>query len=447
MSSLAQVKTKMRKSENTGFYAFLLGLCALLYARDVLQMPLPLPIFVVYFAIGYICFDYTQSLAITAMLLLLGHGIQINYIFLIATAVYLYKYGKGFKLTLTHGIVAILMGLELLHMAYPPFVLSDYIRYLVQYMYIALILGDNRLPKLLKDPLLVLRAFIFMATYFMIDVISVTARYIDITEILAGKFRFGVLDEFLINTATLYDNENTVGLFALLAICFLMICMIKTRKHYLRDGLLIAYFLYFGLLTQSKTFLLCLLLVAVMYYIYWLRIARKSAVKAIVVSLVIVFAVHLTVNVLFADALSGVLARFEAKDLSTGRADLFEQYNEFILKSPANMLWGAGLQGIKEKTGIWNTPHNGLQEILVCWGLIGMLLFVCLFMDVYQRAKRITGGKMPFWCKVPFVIHFIYIQTMQFVRVGAGFGMLTILYIAVISGGGTDEKSRISDHR
>ena len=34
-----------------------------------------------------------------------------------------------------------------------------------------------------------------------------------------------------------------------------------------------------------------------------------------------------------------------------------------------------------------------------------------------------------------------------FVRVGAGFGMLTILYIAVISGGGTDEKSRISDHR
>ncbi len=421
-------------------YVLYLGfLCMMFLARDVFDISIPLLFFIGYFTIGYIVFDYDHSLAITAMMPLLGHGIQTNYMVLIAIVFYIIKFGGKMSIKTPLFIVGFLMVYELIHVIVAKDSFPEYLRYVIQYAYIGLILGDGQIINLLKKPLIVLKTFIFMAIYFMVDVLLVTLKYVPMTEMMSTGFRFGSLTDFIGTKPSLGDNQNMVALFAIVAISLALVCMFHERKYYVAYAGIVIYFLVFGLLTGSKTFLVCVLLLAALVVLF---LVRKSVLKAsiflFIMGVVLIFILKYTP---FIDILNNVLERFNAHDISTGRNSLFQLYTEFIFSHARNFLFGIGLQNVEVKSFMSRVPHNAIQEIFVCWGIVGFMAICLLSWQFFKQYRRINKkGKLIYI--IPFIIFMIFIQTIQFVRLSAIFGLLVVFYIALLSGNVNEKTGR-----
>ena len=107
------------------------------------------------------------------------------------------------------------------------------------------------------------------------------------------------------------------------------------------------------------------------------------------------------------------LGRFEEDNFATagGRTDLFKEYNDFMAQNPRYWLAGTGVVHYKEICNCSNSIHNGIQQIYVCHGIIGVLLFsfvIVGFYKKYHKAKLIQY--------LPFIAVFIFDQSIQFLH-------------------------------
>ncbi len=413
------------------FPLYICVFCLLLFVRDVIGVNIPLLLFLVYFSMAYCFFSYDECLAVSAMLPLLNHGIQTNYIMLIACVMYIVRFRRSTKINEVHAIVLLLCLYELLHAFIPDFSFSEYSRYMFSFIYIALILGEYKIQSLLKNEKIVLRAFVFMDAYFMLEVLLVTIKYLNFSTLVSSGFRFGTLEDYVVDKPTLFDNENMVGLFALVGIGILLVLLINDEKNKIQNILLIIYFSFFGLLTTSKTFIICLVFMVTLFILY---IYRLSFFKALGITVVTVTGVVYAINTVLLNEVQRVILRFQAADLSTGRNDLLKEYNRYIFSDWKRVTFGIGLQNVVEKSGVHNSPHNATQEILLCWGIIGVVAVLVLTVIVLKNIRyKFTKKPALFYYILP-IVFVVYIQTIQFIRLPAIFGLVIILYVSMLLG-------------
>lgn len=414
------------------FPLYLLGLCLLLLARDVIEINIPLMVFLIYFSIAYCFFSYDECLALSAILPLLNHGIQTNYIILVACIMYVIRFRRSSKINRIHAMVLLLCIFELFHAFIPEFSISEYLRYMFYFIYIGLILGENKIQSLIKDEEEILRAFVFVDAYFMLDVFFVTIKYLNFSTLVSSGFRFGTLEDYVVGKPTLFDNENMVGLFALVAIGILLVLLINNKKERVLRLALIVYFSFFGLLTTSKTFIICLVLMLTLFILY---LYRSSFFKALGITVFTVAAIIIGINTLFSNEIQRIIIRFHAADLSTGRNALLQEYNTYIFSDWKRVIFGIGLQNVVEKSGAHNSPHNATQELVLCWGIVGLIavLILAAFVLKNTRTKLIRNPSVVYYF-MP-VIFIIYIQTIQFIRLSGVFGLVIVLYVSILLGG------------
>lgn len=413
------------------FSVYLISLCLLLFLRDVVEINIPLILFLAYFSMAYCFFAYDECLALSAILPLLNHGIQTNYIILVACIMYVIRFRRSSKINKIHAMVLLLCIFELLHAFIPEFSLSEYLRYMFYFIYIGLVLGENKIQSLIKNEEVILRSFVFVDAYFMLEVLLVTVKYLNYSDLVSSGFRFGTLEDYVIGKPTLFDNENMVGLFALVAIGILLVLLINNKKERVLRIALIVYFSFFGLLTTSKTFIICLVLMLVLFILY---LYRSSFFKALGITAFTVGAIIVGINTVFANEIQRIIVRFHAADLSTGRNELMKEYNAYIFSDWKRVTFGIGLQNVVEKSGAHNSPHNATQELILCWGIIG--LFVVLILTIFvlkkTRTKLIQRPSIAYY--IILFIFVIYIQTIQFIRLSGVFGLTIVLYVSILLG-------------
>ena len=228
-SSCALQNNKSRHKSELIYFMYLGVLCLMFFLRDVFAVSIPLVMFMGYFGVGYLIFDYDHSLALTAMMPLLGHGIQTNYLVLIAILFYVLKSGWKIAVKAPLFIMIFLIIYELFHIMNGNDSIAEYLRYVIQYAYIGLILSESRINNLLKNPIIVIKTFIFMAFYFMLDVLFVTLNYFTLDEMLEDNFRFGSLTDLIGDKPSLGDNENMVAMFAFISISLIGLRSIARR--------------------------------------------------------------------------------------------------------------------------------------------------------------------------------------------------------------------------
>lgn len=437
--------TKIKKAfeKEWVFVLYLFVLCAMFLVRDVYSVSIPLILFIAYFAVGFFVFDYDHFLALTAIMPLLNHGVQTNYIIIVAIAVYLIRYGKGIAISMPLVVVALLMILELYHVGVSGDSLPEYLRYLVQYAFVGIILGEARIKQFIKKPIVVLKTFLFIAAYFMIDVLLVTLKYLPIEKIFLTEYRFGRLSALIGTTPSLGDNENTVAMFALVAIAITLVCLVYERRNYIVNIIALFFFSFFGLMTASKTFIICWTIMAILTLFYF---GRKSKVKTTLIMLGGVVVIFVFLKIAFPDLIESVLARFSMADVTSGRAKLMELYNEFIASDVGRLLFGIGLQNVDSKTGMYNTPHNATQEVVLCWGILGFILVFALCCRIIKQYRTLDRDGR-FIYILPFLAFLLFIQTIQFIRMSAVFGLLELFYCVVLTGGVKYERKRLLDNR
>ena len=418
--------------KNYNFFFYLVGMCLLLLIRDVIEVNIPLLVFFCYFSAGYCFATFDQCLAISSVLPLLNHGVQTNYIIFVAIVMYVIRFRRSTRINYIHATAILLSLYELMHAFILPFDVAEYLRYVFFFIYIGLILGESRIQELMVDESIVLKTFIFMDAYFMFEVLLVTVKYMSYSTIISSGFRFGTLEDYVVGKPTLFDNENMVGLFALIAIGLLLIQLHRNKKHRILKIAMIVYFLFFGLMTTSKTFIICF---AMMFAMFLLYMFRTSIIKATGIMLASVTALLIAANTIFASEVQRLMVRFQAADLSTGRNDLIKYYNKFIFSDWKRAVFGIGLQEVVEKSGAHNSPHNATQELILCWGIIGLLVILLLAFRIYRKTRKDLEIKPEIVYYLPAIMFLIFIQTIQFIRLTSIFGLVIVLYVAILSGG------------
>ena len=135
----------------------------------------------------------------------------------------------------------------------------------------------------------------------------------------------------------------------------------------------------------------------------------------------------LMLQLIFPRVLDLFLYRFTHYDLTTGRDGLFIQYSKFILSDFKNLFYGIGLNDLGNKSIIYYdiadvVSHNGIQEIVLAWGIPGLILYGIFTFDLIASSRKVNP------CQklinyIPAILIFTKIQAGQIIT--SGYTLLT----------------------
>lgn len=154
-------------------------------------------------------------------------------------------------------------------------------------------------------------------------------------------------------------------------------------------GLLELSMLIFGILTYSKTFFLCLVLLMGICLVWLFRNGRY--VWGVLLAAVAVFlgaSVLGAVDSPFAVVLARLTSASSLSELTTGRTEVFAAYWEAIVDTPWTFLFGQGFQA----AGLSKDPHNLYLEIAYYIGAVGLVLILGFYIAMVQVAKAKARG-------------------------------------------------------
>lgn len=236
-------------------------------------------------------------------------------------------------------------------------------------------------------------------------------------KVLSGQVRIGTYEgqETLEGAvAVLSENANSLAYYALTAI-LLAFSLIKSEKSFGRLLLIVSILFgtLVGIFTVSRTFLIVLLMGV--FLVFTTRYNFKQKIILAMVGCVILWVglPYLLENTQIFDAFEN---RFEESSVEegNGRIDLFWQYMDFLWNNPARLVFGTGAIGYKDICKCSNSLHNGTQQILVSYGLIGFFpMLYALLSPIfgYFKKNRFRLEKI-----VPLLVVVVFTQTIQFLN-------------------------------
>lgn len=150
-----------------------------------------------------------------------------------------------------------------------------------------------------------------------------------------------------------------------------------------------ACFTVFGLLTYSKTFLLLIVLVYIVYILLLFGRKRYLPALAIIAATGLVIWIALQTE---GSPLKTIVHRFTTAatldDLTTGRTELHIRYWNAIMRTAPSFLFGYGL----DAGYLGLSPHNLYLEILYHLGLFGLLIFFGEILGFVRLMDAETSG-------------------------------------------------------
>ncbi len=163
---------------------------------------------------------------------------------------------------------------------------------------------------------------------------------------------------------------------------------------------------YFGILTQSRSFLLAVFLLTV--YMLVKNIGVKGLLSIPIVTIVVILISNMFqftyLKIAWAAAFGRVLDP-KNDDLSGGRIELWSDYLNSIFADNTVFLFGRGLELTHEKFGLPQVAHNFIIETIAGIGFLDSLIFLSFFVMLYFKFKNIIPNfKAPPDLFIPLVI-------------------------------------------
>ena len=223
-------------------------------------------------------------------------------------------------------------------------------------------------------------------------------------------------------------NPNALGVINILG----MVSLLQLRfvgKNKKIDLFLFFGLLIFGVLTSSRTFFVCLLLMILLYIM-----AQKGdmfkKLQSIFMLMVLGVSAWGVLNWLFPSVLEFYFGRFQVGDITTGRAQLMIQYHDFIVNHLWVLAFGIGSANLSDKAVETheianNAPHNSIQEIVLAWGIPGLVMITLLIFIMYIESKK-YGKKKILLNFIPLII--ILTKSMAGQLLTSGYSMLALAF-------------------
>jgi len=386
------------------FYALLVLLLGLCLIRYSLQINIPPMLMIGVAILAMLVGDRDEIAAMCMCCIPLHTFFTHEYVVFLGVVIYALKYGKHIRLTGI--IIPILLAIlwEVLHCFGGSFYIKSFVRTGVPFVVLALFMSNEEtrfdydfIVRALAITTLVMCIALFgkllyVANWNLMDALINLQRLGEDTDEAQEKLLF----------AGGHQNPNTLGVLCVLGVTALMQIR-RAKRGQTSDTFLAVSLLIFGIMTASRTFLVCALLMAVLLlFSQEGSIFRK--IQFLLGVIVIMLLAILAIYVIVPGLLEYFIGRFDTNDITTGRIDLMILYHRYIASSLKVLFWGIGLHDFNETLGgrhqvADNVPHNGIQEIIIAWGLPGLFLFVAICIAMVIGSRRV--------CKKQGLIHYI----------------------------------------
>lgn len=178
-----------------------------------------------------------------------------------------------------------------------------------------------------------------------------------------------------------YDS-NFYALSNFIVIGYLLFCSKNIKA---KTILLIALFLFAGILTFSKSYFLVIIFLFVIYFIKSLRSFTKTIILSL--SLFVLIAIYAFVSRRIGfNPIEMILLRFGSFDslgeVTTGRSDIWYNYIQIFIDNPYKFIFGHGYNST-----VIRAAHNTFIEFLYLFGIIGTGIWICFFIHCFKLYK------------------------------------------------------------
>ena len=205
-------------------------------------------------------------------------------------------------------------------------------------------------------------------------------------------------------------HPNHLNSYCLFIMSYIVHQLINEKIANKKD--LIVYFIAFsicfavGLMTVSKAFLLCTVLIIGYGCLFLMIKHSKQSWKYIIPIVLIVLIIGLcflkTILITLGRFFSGEFNDTIASTITTGRTDIWKQYFKEIFSSPWKILFG---HGIFATDIVAIGAHNTYVSVLYRFGFLGVIALGGLLLTYYFECKNLHFSLFKF---LPMVFLFVY---------------------------------------
>ena len=382
-----------KRRDHTLFFWLLLFLLALITLRYAIQVNIPRAVFLAVIVLIALQGDQNEIITLSMCCIPMHESIDFFYAEVFCIAVFVLKFWDRIRFNWSMIPIFLMILWELLHCFGGDFGIREF---LTNFVPLLLLLIMMSIDTSVVDYEFLARMFAFVTVAVCASLIIKVLYFSKLDFLLAINRlqRLGMDSSETKQSLSITGGEihpNILGVVCVLATTGLM-QLRSLRKGRPVDMVMAVVLIGFGTLTASRTFLVCLaLMVVLLMFSQKGSAARKLQYLGGVIAVLLI---ALGVMYLFFPAvLEYFFSRFQTKDITTGRIDLFAAYNEFIFSSPVIAFFGIGLQDFGDKLLLTYrvadvVPHNGIQEVIIAWGFPGALLFLALLLAMVLRSRR-----------------------------------------------------------
>lgn len=228
--------------------------------------------------------------------------------------------------------------------------------------------------------------------------------------VIEGGVRSGIIEESDGYDEVFLLNANSAAYFAITAFACLMLGRDKLKLTKVEYIILLFTSLGCGLLSYSRTFII----VSCLVILLTLLVSKGNKKIYYFLSIAIV---ALLVFWIEGDRLYDVyMHRFNEDNISTvgGRSVIFKKYNDFWLDNPRDVIFGIGVKYYSQYSGIVNSMHNGIQQVYVCFGIVGFIIYAMSIIKFYNSFCHRKTLSLIYY--IPIIACFIFDQSIQFLN-------------------------------
>lgn len=417
---------RIKKNSYTAFGLLVALLLVLVFVRYAFSVEIPKAVLTAVLIAIAIVGNKNELMAVCLCCIPLHEAVDFYTSLALCAVIWMVKYHKSIRVGAPAVLCMSIVAWEMMHFFLAGLDIRLMITSLIPFVFLAVILSADISD---VDYVFVVRALslVSLTMGFMLILNLIVNAKFNLVLAFANMQRLGHLSEDeILNGGAIHPNS--LGIINALCITGLMqLRVLKQSKK--MDYVVILLLLILGALTASRTFFVCLLVMG-----FFLVLGEKGSTRKklrILGALTAVLAVALLLlYIFFPSALKYYVGRFFVEDITTGRDDLMVAYHRFMMDNPWVLLFGVGLSGFGEKVidiyrAAGNTPHNNIQEILVAWGIPGLLMMTSLIAALLLRARRFNRDTS-LLSLVPLLV--ILVKSLAGQMISSGYTMLALVF-------------------
>jgi hypothetical protein len=406
------------------------------FARLGLEINLPVTLLLAISVVPALLGTPSQFLAMAITFIPLATTFQYKYALVLYLIIGIIRFRKLISISKVVPIIIMLMVWELAHHGLNgAFSFTEYLRSFAELLFLGFITSIKWEKFDFKVIARALAAATIGASLIIIyiHVNSGLENFMDMMTENAEMYRFGqnTIEDGEV-PFSLNFNPNQLGFICNISIASLLM-LIARKEHSTIDIVMICTLIFVGLLTLSRTFVA----VATFIFLSFMFLspgAVKQRAQNIILLLVVVPILLFVVFEYAPSIIEGFSARNDTNDITNGRSFLMEFFHNHIFSSFKHCFWGIGLQeyGLKILSlyGRILVCHNGIQEVWVTWGFVGLLIFMFMMLSMISTSRRWSGNRT-FFVFIPLCALLFNSMAGQLVSSGTMMLSLSLVYIVM----------------